>query len=280
VRLANLQSGAVDMADIVPTDVDAVKRDPKLQLSMAGSLGYTGLTINVGNGPRAEGPLGRDARVRKALELSLDRQAIIKVVYSGLYTPNAQAISPQNPLYDADLKPPARDVAKAKALLAEAGVTLPVVMPLMIPNSPQPLQVGEVIQSMAKEAGFDVQIQAMDFGTTINASQKGDFSAWLIGWSGLLDADSNVWQFLHTGGSLNTTHYSSAKVDALLDQARAVTDVPKRRAIYAEMWRQENQDLPIIYLWSPRNIIGLSVRIRGFQSMPDGLLRLQNVRAE
>jgi peptide/nickel transport system substrate-binding protein len=108
VRLANLQSGAVDMADIVPTDVDAVKRDLKLQLSLAGSLGYTGLTINVGNGARAEGPLGRDARVRKALELSLDRQAIINVVYSGLYTPNAQAISPQNPLYDADLKPPAR----------------------------------------------------------------------------------------------------------------------------------------------------------------------------
>jgi peptide/nickel transport system substrate-binding protein len=122
-----------------------------------------------------------------------------------------------------------------------------------------------------------VQIQAMDFGTTINASQKGDFSVWLIGWSGLLDADSNIWQFLHTGGSLNTTHYSNAKVDALLDQARAVTDVAKRRAIYAEMWQQESQDLPIIYLWSPRNIIGLSAKITGFQSMPDGLLRLQNV---
>jgi peptide/nickel transport system substrate-binding protein len=280
VRLANLQSGAVDLADIVPTDVDAVKRDPKLQLSTAGSLGYAGLTINVANGPRADTPLGRDPRVRKALELSLDRQAIINVVYNGLYTPNAQAVSPQNPLYDAALTPPARDLPKAKALLAEAGVKLPVPVPLMIPNNPQVLQVGEVIQSMAKEVGFDVQIQAMDFGTTINASQKGDFAAWLIGWSGLLDADSNIWQFLHTGGSLNTPHYSNPKVDALLDQARAVTDVAKRRAVYGEMWQQESQDLPIIYLWSPRNIIGLSAKITGFQSMPDGLLRLQNVKMQ
>jgi peptide/nickel transport system substrate-binding protein len=278
VRLANLQAGAVDMADIVPTDVDAVKKNPKLKLSMAGSLGYNGITINVGNGPRADTPLGRDPRVRKALELTLDRDAIIQVVYNGLYTANSQAVSPENPLYVPSIKPPARDIARAKALLAEAGVKLPVVVSLMIPNSPQALQTGEVIQSMAKDAGFDVQIVAMDFGTTIAASQKGDFSAWLIGWSGLLDADSNIWTFLHTDGPLNTPHYSNAHVDALLDQARTITDVAQRRALYEQMWQQESQDLPIIYLWAPRNIIGLSANITGFQSMPDGLLRLQGVK--
>ncbi len=278
VRLANLQAGAVDLADIVPTDVDAVKANSKLQLSTAGSLGYAGLTINVGNGPRADTPLGRDPRVRKALQLSLDRDAIIQVVYNGLYTPNAQAVSPENPLHVAVLKPPTRDIAKAKALLAEAGVKLPVVVPLMIPNSPQVLHVGEVVQSMAKEAGFDIQVVAMDFGTTISASQKGDFSAWLIGWSGLLDADSNIWAFLHTGGPLNTAHYSNAKVDTLLDQARTITDTAKRRAVYEQMWQQESEDLPIIYLWAPRNIIGLSAKLQGFHSMPDGLLRLQGVQ--
>ena len=88
----------------------------------------------------------------------------------------------------------------------------------MIPNSPQALQTGEVIQSMAKDAGFDVQIVAMDFGTTIAASQKGDFSAWLIGWSGLLDADSNIWTFLHTDGPTEYRRITSnAHVDALLD---------------------------------------------------------------
>ena len=66
-------------------------------------------------------------------------------------------------------------------------------------------------------------------------------------------------------------------MDALLDEARLTTDIAKRRAIYTEMWQQESQDLPIIYLYAPRNITGLSKKISGFQAMPDGLLRLQNV---
>jgi peptide/nickel transport system substrate-binding protein len=278
VRLANLQAGALEIADIVPSDVDAVKRDPKLMIATASSLGYTGITINVGDSAKATTPFGHDSRVRMAFSLSIDRDALNQVVYNGLYTPNAQAVAVGNPLHIDSIEPPKRDIARARALLAEAGVTTPVVVPLMIPNGPQALQVGEVIQSMAREAGFDVQVTAMDFGTTLAAAERGDYSAYLIGWSGLLDADSNVWAFLHTGGPLNYTHYSNPTVDAALDQARAVTDVAQRRALYQQVWQQENQDLPIIYLWTPRNIVGVTAKLIGFQEMPDGVLRLQGVQ--
>ena len=278
VRLANLQAGAVELADIVPTDADTVKNNPKLKLNTASGLGYTGLTINIGKNAAAETPLGRDARVRQALSLSIDREAVIAVVFAGQYTPNAQPVAPQHPLHVAAQKPPVRDIARAKALLAEAGVKLPYPIKMMIPNSPQGVQVGEVVQAMAKEAGFAVQPVVLDFGTALAASQAGNYEMFYIGWSGLLDPDSNVWSFLHSGAALNTAGYANPKVDALLDQAREGSDPTARQALYAQVWAQEAQDLPIIYLWSPRYILGHTAKLEGFRTMPDGIMRLQGVK--
>jgi peptide/nickel transport system substrate-binding protein len=277
VRLANLQAGAVDMADIVPTDADTVSKNPKLQLLSSPGLGYSGISINIGTDPMANTPIGRDPRVRRALELSIDRDALVQVVFNGKYAPTAQAVSALSPLHAPSIKPPARDVEAAKKLLAEAGVKLPVVVNLMIPNSPQSVQVAEVIQSMAKEAGFDIHVTNMDFGTALAASQAGHYGAFLIGWSGLLDADSNIYSFLHTGGPLNTTNYSNKTVDTLLDQARVETDTAKRRDIYARMWTQERVDMPIIYLYAPSYIVGASRKVEGYHVLPDGLIRLTGV---
>ena len=277
IRLQNLQAGALDMADVAPLDVEAAKRDAKLAIVSVPSLGYGALTMNVANGPRAQSPLGSDARVRLAFELSLDRQAINEVVYGGAYTPNAQATSAVSPMFDPALPVPGRDVDRAKALLKEAGVATPLRVDMVVTNTPQGVQTGEVIQSMAAEAGFDVRVNAMEFGTAIAAVNRGDFQVSLGGWSGLLDTDSNAWSFLHSGGALNFAHYASPKVDALLDQARVEGDIPARRGLYSQVWRQVSSDLPLIYLWTPRNIEGVSRRVQGFSLLADGLLRLQDV---
>lgn len=280
IRLANLLAGSLDFTEIAPLDVGTVKRDPRLSLVSVPSLGYGALTINLGNFPKAEAPLGRDARVRHAFELSLDRDALSEVVYAGMYQPNAQATSPLSPLYVEELTPPKRDVARARALLKEAGVATPYPVPLIDYNTPQNVQAGEVIQAMAAEAGFAVRVEAMEFGTAIATVQRGDYVMTLGGWSGLLDTDSNAWSFLHTGGALNRAGYSNAQVDILLDRARATNDLGHRRAAYDGLWQQVHQDLPIIYLWTPRNIIGLSNRISGFTLLADGLLRLRDVQSK
>jgi peptide/nickel transport system substrate-binding protein len=277
VRLANLKAGSVDMADIVPTDADAVKADPKLQLLSSPGLGYAGISINIGPNAAANTPLGRDPRVRQALELSLDRSVIVGVVFNGLYTPDAQAASQADPTYDTDIVPPGRDLAKAKQLLTEAGVTLPVVVKLVVANNPQSLQVSEVIQSLAREGGFDVQVSTMDFGASIALTTSGNYAAALGGWSGLLDVDSNTYSFLHTGGPLNITGYSNPIVDHALDAGRLESDPAKRRALYAPLWKQERTDLPIIYLYTPSYIIGASKKITNYHVLPDGLMRLQGV---
>ena len=66
-------------------------------------------------------------------------------------------------------------------------------------------------------------------------------------------------------------------VDAALDAARTLTDPAARRAQYAKMMEQERKDLPIIYLYHPVNVVGLSAKLAGFRPVPDGLIRLQGL---
>ena len=84
VRLANLRSGGLDMIErLLATDIKTVRDNPRLKLITAVELGYQGLTINLSNGPKANTPLAKDARVRQAFELSIDRDALNQVVFNG-----------------------------------------------------------------------------------------------------------------------------------------------------------------------------------------------------
>jgi peptide/nickel transport system substrate-binding protein len=156
-------------------------------------------------------------------------------------------------------------------------VKTPVPVVLTITNETDIQQAGEVIQSMANEAGFDVKIRSTEFASSLQAAYAGDFQAYLIGWSGRADPDGNMWQMLHDGGTFNYGHYKNADVDKALDDARTVAGVEQRRAFYAKVWEHERDDLPLIYLWSSANIVGLKASITGFHQVPDGLIRLQGM---
>src|SRR5215469_12807083 len=135
VRLANLQSGGLDMIErTAATDLGTVRQDPRLKLASITGLGYNGITVNVANGERAKTPLGQDARVRQALELSIDRAALNQVVFNGEYQPGNQWVAPSNPYYIKEFPVPGRDVAKAKALLAAAAAPNPTIEMNVINN--------------------------------------------------------------------------------------------------------------------------------------------------
>ncbi|GAC1342357.1 MAG: ABC transporter substrate-binding protein [Acetobacteraceae bacterium] len=279
IRLANLQAGSLELSEsILPTDADAVKGNPKLKLLSQDALGYQTIAFNLANGASAgKTPISRDARVRRAFERAIDREALLQVVYNGLYAPAAQGIPPASPMHVPAVTPPGRDVAAAKALLKEAGVTPPVVVHLTVPNNPDLRQVGEIIQAMTAEAGFDVQITAAEYASALSAANRGDFEAFLTAWTGRVDPDGNLWGFLHTGGAFNDSHYSNPDADKALDQARDVADPAQRRALYAKAMEQTVKDLPVLYLWFTKNIVGLSARVTGFRQIPDGMIRLQGV---
>ena len=279
VRLANLRSGNLDLIErVLATDIKTVRSDPKLTLSKAVSLGWFGLLINVANGPKADNPLAKDPRVRQALELSLDREAINQVVYNGEFVPGNQWISPQNPYYQQKFPIPKRDVARAKALLKEAGVATPLAIDFLVGNQPEVRSVSEVVQSMAAEAGFDLKIRVAEAATALKAAEDGDFQLYENTWSGRIDPDGNTILYQACGSPLNTGHYCDKQVDAWHEEARATSDFAARKAAYEKITERFLSSGWIVYLYHPQVLIAYTNRLEGYRAMPDGLMRVVGLK--
>ena len=164
-----------------PTDVATVKKNPKLKLISQPALAYYSMSINLA----ADSPL-KDPRVRAALEAAIDRSVLNQVVFDGQFIPSNQFEAPGSRYWDPDHPVPPRDLAKAKALLKEAGQEHPA-FTLLIGNSPVEQQVGQVVQSMAAEAGFDIKLQAAEANALVAAGRAGNYQATIVIWSGRPD---------------------------------------------------------------------------------------------
>ena len=277
VRLANLRSGDIDMLErLAATDVASVEADESLQLEQAVSLGYQGVTFNVGNGDRAGGPFGTSPALRQAFSLAIDREALNQVVFDGVMAPGNQPFAPTSPWYSADFPVPARDVEAAKALVAEAGVESPT-LELQTTNSPEAAQIAQVIQAMVGEAGIDVTIIAKEFTTQLSDQTAGNFEASLIGWSGRVDPDGNIHAFATCEGGLNDAKYCNETVDAALNAARTVNDPAERKSHYDEAAAILQPEGPIVYLYHQTWLWALSDKVQGFVPYPDGMIRLEGV---
>ncbi|HEY0424890.1 MAG TPA: ABC transporter substrate-binding protein [Rhodopila sp.] len=278
VLVANLHTGNVDLAErVLPTDVAEIQKDAKLRIVTSPALGYEGITFNLGNGDRSKGPIGQNVLLRQAFDAAIDRQALVEVVFNGMYKPTVQAVPASSPFYVPNLEPQARDIARAQALVKQSGVPTPIAVTMNVPNTADRTQLAEVIQSMVRDAGFDLKLNLFEFASSLSAANQGNFETYLIGWSGRTDADGNLYAFLHTGAGQNDGRYTNPVVDAALDAARTLPDPAARRTEYGRMMEQERKDLPIIYLFHPVNVVGLSAKLSGFRSVPDGLIRLQGL---
>jgi peptide/nickel transport system substrate-binding protein len=278
VRLANLKSGGLDLIErVLATDIRNVQADPKLELSTAIELGYQGITLNIGN-DKAKGALSQSAVVRQALDLSIDREAINQVVFNGEFKPGNQWVSPDHPYYQKAFPIRPRDVAKAKALLKQAGVPLPVTVDFMVPKGAENEAVAQVIQSMAGEAGFDIKIRVTEFATSLKQAESGDYQAYFLAWSGRIDPDGNSYIFLKTRAPQNYSAWSNPDADKALDDARLVTDPARRKAFYENLTRLVLDEEPILYLYHRRILIAHTRRLEGYKQMPDGLVRVIGLR--
>ncbi|HEX5508735.1 MAG TPA: ABC transporter substrate-binding protein [Pseudolabrys sp.] len=275
VRLANLKSGGLDLIErVLATDIKAVRADKNLRLATALELGYQGMDINVGKGEESKGPLGRSAKVREALNLAIDRKALTQVVFNGEFVPGDQWVSPQHPYYQKKFPVPERNVAKAKALMKEAGITGRVPVDFMVPSGAETQAVAEVIQAMAAEVGIDMKIRVTEFATSLKKAEAGEYQAYLLAWSGRTDPDGNLYSFHKCKAPLNYTGYCNPDVDKLLDESRIPSDPKARMAIYEKVTQKLLTDHPILYLYHRRILIAHTARLTGYKQMPDGLVRV------
>ncbi len=277
VRLVGVQAGRLDMIEeIAPTDALKVQQDARLQLMKTTALGYEGMLINLGNGTGANPDLARDPRVREAFEASIDRGVINQVAASGLFVPDNQSELPSSPYFNQQRPVPPRDVAKAKALLQQAGVAH-LTVELRTLNTPLDTQIGEIIQSMAAEAGITVKLRAGETITNISAMQHGEFQTALTIWSGRSDPDFNITQYLSCDGFQNWTKYCNPAFQTALEKGRAVTDPVQRQELYHQVAATYIADRPMLFLFHMTWLYAVSRHLVGFTPVPDGLIRPQGL---
>ena len=279
VRLANLRSGQLDFIERVGTsDIAKLATESRFKVSKITEIGYQGITINIGKSDKAQAnPLGRDNRVREAFELSLDRQGLVQVVMDGEAVAGNQWVPPSSSFYQKGTPVPKRDVAKAKALLQQAGIPNPS-FTLMTPTTSDAQKIAQVVQAMAKEAGFDVKIQSTEFATSLNLADKGDFDAYVLAWSGRADPDGNAYSFLACKQPLNYSGYCKPEVDNLLNEARSKQTVADRMKAYEQVNKFAQTDNPILYLYHRNWLWAYNAKLSGVREVPDGLLRVTGLK--
>jgi peptide/nickel transport system substrate-binding protein len=277
VRMANLRARALDIVERpAPTDLAAVRADPHLRLQRTASFGFRLMTFNLNRGPMSNNPFGKDPRVREAFELSIDRDTINRVVFNGENTPDNQTEAPDSPFFNPDHPVPRRDLARAKALLAEAGTPHPSVT-IMVPNNPTDAQLGEVMQAMAAEAGFDVKVQMQEAIALYSAADRGEFQMIYNMWSGRPDPDQNLAIWLACDGFLNRGRYCNAELDRTLAAAAATADQPERIRLYRKVVDIYQRDRPFLFLYNYTWFWVTSDKVQGFVPHRDGLIRTKGL---
>jgi peptide/nickel transport system substrate-binding protein len=216
--------------------------------------------------------------VRQALSLAIDRHALNQVVFNGEFVPGNQWVNPEHPYFQKSFPVPARDVAKAKVLMKEAGVTVPFDVDFMVPKGAETQAVAEVIQAMAAEIGINMKIRVTEFATSLKQAESGEYQAYLLAWSGRTDPDGNTYIFHKCKAPQDYPGYCNPRADEALDEARTVADFAKRKAIYEKLTRIILDDSPKLYLYHRRVLIAHVARLEGYKQMPDGLVRVVGLR--
>jgi peptide/nickel transport system substrate-binding protein len=271
-RLNSLRTGEIDFADGVPfKDVASIKTDPTLTYSQLPALSFNGFWLNLTQDPF------RDVRVRQALAWSIDRQQIIDTVYYKIPVLSNGPVAPPQFAYDASYKPYTRDLSRAKALLSEAGRAGITFTLLITAGSPVVQQQAELIKDQVKDAGFTVNLQALDFPTLVSMLSKHTFQAGVSAWSGRLDPDGNTYIQFHSGSATNYSEYSNPAMDKALDDARLTADQGQRTTLYRQVNKLAAEEAPYIFTFHDVTGQFSTAKVKHFTAVPDAIYRFADV---
>jgi peptide/nickel transport system substrate-binding protein len=267
VRLTNLKTGDADaLRGNPPTaQADSVLQSPDLTSSEIPGLGFQFVDMNTSKPPFDK------PEVRRALAYAIDRAQINQTVNFGHGVPLTLPIPPSVPwAFMKGTQYDNRDIDKAKQELASAGVSN-VSFSMQISNaSPQLQQVAELMKDQIKDAGFDMEIQLIDFATIISNANAGDYQALCLGWSGSVDPDGNLYPLFYTGAGFNFVKYSNPELDKLLDDGRTNLDQAKRAQAYMDAQKILLQDQPTIVLYSQSQIASARKNIQNYPNTYSG----------
>ncbi len=273
VRVTNLKTGDIDVIDTVPSqNVEDLRKSTDLNYKDIPSTAYAGIRLNA----TAE-PFNNKA-LRQAVAYGIDSSAILKTVFFGVGALANGPIPPSSWAYDPTFKPYTHDVAKAKAKTAEGGKASGFTFKLQVTaGSPVNQQLAELIRDELSEAGITMEIEQLEFATIVNNTRDKKYQAALIGWSGRIDPDGNMYAHFKTGGSFNDSGYSNAQVDALLEKARVTSDQNERKAAYQEAQKIIMDEAPYPLYYHAPSFQAVNKKVQNFLLMPDAIMRFTEV---
>ncbi|MGK0149082.1 ABC transporter substrate-binding protein [Pseudomonas putida] len=255
-----------------PADIQPLKQDPKLQMpQQAGfNLGY--IAYNTQHPPfdRLE--------VRQAMDMAVNKQAIIQAVYQDSGQLAVNAMPPTQWSYDDSIKDAPFDPEKAKQLLQQAGVKPGTeitlwAMPVQRPYNPNAKLMAEMLQADWSKLGFKVRIVSYEWGEYLKRMKSGEHDIALIGWTGDNGDPDNWLGTLYNCDAIGSNNYSQwcdPQYDSLVKQAKQVTDRAQRTALYQQAQQRLKQQVPITPVAHSTVNQPLSIKVSEFKVSPFG----------
>ncbi len=269
-RVAALQTGQVDIAlRIPPHQVAALERDANLRVSSALSTRTFYLMFN--NMTTGKGTPVMDPRVRLAMNLGVDLQAIIKGVYNGQAERVNSLIGNVQFGHDPTLPPLPYDPARAKQLLAEAGHAGGFKVGLACPSGAytNDKEACQAIAGYLQKLGIEVDLQVMESNRFWDLEAKKQLPPLFFDGVGdrLQDPDQPLKGVVHPNS--RWTSFEKKEFTDLIDEAGSTTDQDHRKRVYAKLARAMQTDPPAIFLWQARNFEGVRKRVQGYTTRPN-----------
>ncbi|MDR1978457.1 MAG: ABC transporter substrate-binding protein [Synergistaceae bacterium] len=275
-RTAALLTGEVDLIEDIPVrDVDRVKKTEGIKVSERPGMRliYMHIDANREPTPGIDGPVNpmKDVRVRRAMSLGIDRQAIVDVIMNGNGYPTGQMLIEGKRGYLKDLPVPEHNPDKAKELLKEAGYEKGFKVKLDAPNGryPNDAQVAQAIASQLAKVGIEIDPILHPKSTFFDYVRPGDKSSLVMtGWSEEIDTGAMANTLFYTRGknpakgASNRCHYSNDEYDRLIDEADQTADVAKRAELLTESTRVILDDVGIIPLFFNQDIYGSKAKVK------------------
>jgi peptide/nickel transport system substrate-binding protein len=279
VRTLELARGGVQLAEDPPEpEMLGWLRDvPTLAVHQGAGTSFQYLAFNLRDRRLA------DPRVRQAIALALDREALVRSVLGGAARVATGLLAPEHWAY-APARLPGPDPARARRLLDRAGYPDPdsggpeprFRLVYKTSNQPGRRRLAEAIQAQLAAVGIALEVRTYEWGTLFADVRAGNFQLCTLAWVGVGDPDLYYLVFhssMTPPAGYNRGAYSSPVMDRLTADGRHAADPEARRAAYARVQRRAAHDLPVLPLWWEDRIAVQTRRLRGFSPTPDGGLR-------
>lgn len=266
-KFAGLASGDLDVAGIAPSMAALVKRDPSLRVLDYPVLFSVGLVFNTHRAPFD------DVRVRRAVDLAIDRERIVRAALAGYGTPASGPVSPDNPL--ALVQAPRHDVRAADSLLDAAGWRRsasgirerggrPFTVGLLTVGSGDNA-LEQLVQADLAERGIRVAIHQVELGRFLSIARAPvkQFDMLVAGIPGDLSLSyvGAMFDSRQAGGALDYASYHTLALDSLFVRVRDARTKDETRAAWLELQEQLARDLPVAWIYYSRGLQGISARL-------------------